>query len=74
MVQPLLEAGLNVEEIRVLVFRLSFETVVGIDRGAPGDLMTLVDDQPAEVRAAWAETIDRMVTAGPTEPGADRVG
>jgi hypothetical protein len=74
IVQPLLDAGLDLDEIRALVFRLGFETIADADPGAPADLMSLVVDQPARVRAAWAEMIDRMVTAGPAAPGAEQAG
>ena len=70
MVQPLLDAGLALDEIRALVLRLGFDAVVSPDP----DLMAPVSDRPAEVRAAWAEMIDRMLTAGQVEPDTDRVG
>ncbi len=62
LVQPLIDAGLELEEIRVLLFRLSFDGIVHTAAGTAVDAMMLVDDQPAEVRAAWAEMIDRMIT------------
>jgi hypothetical protein len=74
LVQPLLDAGLDLDEIRALVFRLGFESIAEAEQGAPRDLMSLVADQPAAVRAAWAEMIDRMVAVAPSAPDADRVG
>ena len=62
LIEPLLEAGLGLEEIRGLVFRLAFEAVVGVDD--PSGAQRLVDDQPLHVQAAWARTIDRMIVSG----------
>ena len=59
--QPLLDAGLDAEQISDLLVRLCFDAMVCADSGAPPDAMTPVEDLPPEVRAAWAETIDRMV-------------
>ncbi len=61
VVQPLMDAGLSLEEIRVLVFRLSFDAIVHADRGAHPDVLSLVRDQPVEVQAAWAHTIGRLI-------------
>ena len=61
VVQPLVEAGLTLEEIRVLVFRLGFDAIVDAEQGTASDPMALVGDQRMAVRAAWAETIDRLL-------------
>lgn len=58
LVQPLIDAGLELDEIRVLLVRLSFDVIT---HTAAADAMMLVEDQPAGVRAAWAEMIDRMI-------------
>jgi hypothetical protein len=63
MVQPLVDAGLDPDEICDLLVRLGFDAIASADQGVLPDPMTLVADQPAEVRAAWVETIDRMVSA-----------
>jgi hypothetical protein len=63
--QPLLDAGLDAEEINDLLVRMCFDAMVSADRGAASDPMTTVADRSAEVRAAWAETIDRMVRLDP---------
>ena len=55
LIQPLLEAGMGLEEIRTLVVRLACE-----DDG----VLRLVGDQPAVVQAAWHETISRMIALG----------
>lgn len=60
IVAPLVEAGLEIERIRTLVFRLGFEAVV--DGAAVHERLTgLVRDEPAEVRAAWTAMIGRML-------------
>jgi len=64
VVEPLVDAGLTAEEIRVLLVRLGFDAIVQADAAAPADAMAPVHDRPARVRAAWAEMIDRMVRLG----------
>jgi hypothetical protein len=61
LLQPLVEAGLEPERIRTLVYRLAFESVVG--QGAPSvdRIRAVVADQPPLVRAAWTEVIARML-------------
>jgi hypothetical protein len=62
IVQPLIDAGLPSETITDLLFRLGFEAVA-----RPADLdgwvRAVVADQPAAVRAAWVETLSRMIAA-----------
>ena len=55
---PLLDAGLDLERIRTLVFRLGFQAVT--DPGQ-GGLIDVVRHEPAEVRAAWAAMLQRML-------------
>lgn len=62
IVQPLLDAGLALDDIRVLVTRLGFEAVVGGRHDDCTRLLDLVADRSHDVRAAWVETIDRMTT------------
>ncbi len=64
LIQPLLDAGLDVEEIRSLVSRLGFEAVTTPVASTAACLTRLVDDRPPEVRAAWIEVVQRMI-AGP---------
>jgi hypothetical protein len=64
VVQPLVDAGLTTDEIRVLLVRLGFDAIVQADSPTPADAMAPVRDRSAQVRAAWAEMIDRMVTLG----------
>ncbi len=52
LVEPLLDAGMPLEEVRTLVVRLACEE---------GGVLSLVADQPPHVQAAWHETISRMI-------------
>ena len=52
LVEPLLDAGMPLEEVRTLVVRLACEE---------GGVLSLVADQPPRVQAAWHETIGRMI-------------
>ena len=61
VVQPLIDVGLDLEEIRVLLVRLSFDVIVRAETATAAEAMSLVEGQPVRVRAAWAETIDRMM-------------
>jgi hypothetical protein len=61
LVQPLLDAGLPLEEICGLVTRLGFEAVVGDRRSLDERVLDLVGDHPGHVRAAWVETVRRMI-------------
>ena len=63
--QPLVDAGLDAEQISDLLVRLCFDEVVRADRDGAPDAMAPVEDRPSEVRAAWAETIDRLARIGP---------
>jgi len=65
MIEPLLDAGLDLDEIRVLVFRLAFETIVGVGT-AP--LIELAGDRSPEVQAAWRHTLGRMITDDGSPP------
>jgi hypothetical protein len=58
MIAPLLDAGLDLDAIRVLVFRLAFDTIVGV---ATPTLTDLAGDQSPDVQAAWRLTIGRMI-------------
>ena len=62
LIEPLLAVGLELEEVRRLVFRLAFEAIVGADDGSATGLQRLVHDHPLPVQAAWAQVIDRMLT------------
>ena len=62
IIQPLLDVGVELEQIRVLVFRLAFEAITGGGPGAAMGARSAVSDQPPEVQAAWATVIGRMIT------------
>ena len=59
VVQPLVDAGLPADEVGDLVFRFAFEAVVG----GVADVHRVVADRPAAVRAAWQQTLGRLVVA-----------
>jgi hypothetical protein len=59
VIEPLLDAGLDLDEIRVLVFRLAFQTIVDVPTAT---LLDLAGDRPTEVQAAWLHTIGRMIS------------
>jgi hypothetical protein len=59
IIRPLIDAGLGLDEIEILVFGLAFQAIISRDRDA---VENSVSDQPAEVQAAWARVIVRMMT------------
>lgn len=61
VIQPLRCAGLEMDEICALLFRFSFEAIVGEGSGTVVGVLNVVSGQSAEVRAAWGETIGRMI-------------
>ena len=61
LIEPLLDAGLALEEIRTLVFDLGFQAIAGEDRGTVVDVLDVVRDRPVEVRLAWQAMIRRML-------------
>jgi hypothetical protein len=61
IIQPLLNAGLGLDDVRDYMFRLSFECIVTSDQHTVSDVDAFVGQQRAEIRAAWIETIDRML-------------
>ena len=62
MVQPLIDAGLELAEIHELVVQLAFEDIVTEGRGTVARTAELVADRSPAVQAAWAQTISRMLT------------
>ena len=62
MIRPLIDAGLGLDRIRELLFRLGFEAIVSENRGTVAIVQTLVSDQPARVQIAWTEVIGRMIS------------
>lgn len=67
VIQPLLAAGLDLDEIGDLLYRFAFDDIVsGGHAGACAGPHAL-SDQPSHVRAAWLDVVGRMLTLhGPT--------
>jgi len=61
VIRPLIDAGLGLDRIRDLLFRLGFEAIVSEGRGTAAAVTTVIGDQPVHVQAAWTEVIDRMI-------------
>jgi hypothetical protein len=61
IVEPMVEAGLDLDRIRGLVFRMAFTGIVAEYRGTPASLADVVEDEPAEVRRAWSATVARLL-------------
>jgi hypothetical protein len=61
VIQPLVDAGLAMEQIRALVFQLAFDDLVSDGRATVAGIHAVVRDQPARVQAAWAEMLGRML-------------
>lgn len=68
IIEPLVDAGLQLEQIRDLLFRLAFEAVVSEGDATVACVTTVVHDQPAEVQAAWMHVIGRMITPDVSGP------
>ena len=61
VVQPLLDVGVALDQVRALVFHLAFADIVTQGRGTLASVHELVADRPPEVRAAWRQTVARLV-------------
>ncbi len=72
VIRPLIDAGLGLDRIRDLLFRLGFEAIVSEGRGTAAQVTTLVVHEPPHVRAAWNEVIGRMLSLHPST--ADQAG
>lgn len=71
IIEPLLDAGMEIEQITALVFRLGFEAAVC--GPTLEHVMELVADRSAEVQAAWRHAIGRMLaTEGAAESQSSR--
>jgi len=60
-IQPLIDAGLEAEQIEALVFRLGFEVIVSDGCPTVTALGAVVADRPPAIKAAWIEVIDRLI-------------
>lgn len=67
VIQPLLDAGLAVEDVRTLLVRVTFECLVG-GRTDLSDVSAFLGEQPPLVRAAWNETVNRMLAMSDVAP------
>jgi hypothetical protein len=70
VIAPLVDVGLDLDRIRDLVFRVSFDAIVDGGCGNPQRLTEMVRDEPDEIRAAWASTLWRLLVLH--EPVDDR--
>ena len=68
VVEPLLDAGLSLERLRSLVFRLAFDAMVDGESSPTAILRNVVADEPAPVQRAWAQTISRLIVARELAP------
>ena len=62
VIRPLIDAGLGLDRIRDLLFRLGFEAILSEGQGTVASVTDLVSDRPADVQAAWSEVIGRMIS------------
>ena len=62
LIRPLLDAGLGLDRISDLLFRLGFEAIVSQGQGTTAAVWTLVSSEPAHVQAAWHEVVGRMLS------------
>ena len=67
IVEPLLDAGIDVDDVRTLLFRVTFECLTG-GRNDISDVSAFLGEQPPPVRAAWVETVNRMLGMGDLAP------
>jgi hypothetical protein len=68
IIEPLVDAGLELEQIRALLFRLAFDAVISGGSTTVADVATVVRDQSPEVQAAWMRVIGRMIVLGTSGP------
>ena len=67
IVAPLLHAVLHVDDVRTLLLRVTFECLTG-GRSDLSDVSTFLGEQPPLVRAAWVETVNRMLGTSDIAP------
>jgi hypothetical protein len=68
IIEPLVDAGLELEQVRDLLFRLAFDAIVSEGSATVSSVTDLVRDQPPEIRAAWIRVIGRMIARGASGP------
>ena len=69
VIQPLLDAGLASDDVGTLLMRVTFECLVG-GRSDISDVSAFLGEQPPPVRAAWGETVNRMLATSDSAPSA----
>jgi hypothetical protein len=62
VIRPLIDAGLGLDRIRELLFRLGFEAIVSEGRSTAAQVSTMVSSEPPHVQAAWHQVIGRMIS------------
>jgi hypothetical protein len=67
VIQPLLDAGLSADHVGTLLLRATFECLVG-GRSNISDVTAFLGEQPPLVRAAWVETVNRMLATSDSVP------
>jgi hypothetical protein len=67
IVSPLMRAGLHVDDIRTLLLRVTFECLIGGRRDI-SDVAAFLGEQPPPVRAAWIETVNRLLGTSDLAP------
>lgn len=72
IIQPLVDVGLEPEQIRGLLFRLAFDGIVGGSSATVTGVTSVVHDQPVEVQAAWLHTVGRMLSPDTAAPAFGR--
>ncbi|MGY1749126.1 hypothetical protein [Modestobacter sp. SYSU DS0511] len=65
VLEPLLGAGLSVDQAGDLLFRLAFEVMVSEVRGARLPTTGALAEQPDAVRTAWEQTLLRLMLVDP---------
>jgi hypothetical protein len=68
IIEPLVDAGLELEQVRDLLFRLAFDAIVREGGATVSCLTDVVRDQPPEVQAAWMRVVGRMIALGASQP------
>ena len=61
--QPLLDAGLDADEVCELLFRLAFEAIVEEWPDRATGLADLARNHPPAVHRAWVMVLDRMLSS-----------
>jgi hypothetical protein len=66
----LFDAGLDPGDLHALLVRVTFECLMTGGRCDVSDVSAFLGPQPPVVRAAWVETVGRMLSAGDLDAAA----